>query len=374
MNDAELQAQQIELSLRKERLENLFKFKVLLLGAGESGKSTIVKQIKLCHNKGPSGKELEAVADSLHQNVIDCMKTLLYACTTFGYELDDDKDRETAERVKNFDEGKRIEFDFGEDILKLWQSETIKKTYARNDEYWLLDSCKYYFTNLERFTEFEFCPTAEDAVMARIRTTGIVVSQIEEQNPDVQKYQGEPDVIKYQIVDVGGQRNERKKWLHCFEDVKCILFLCSLSEYNQVLFEDSKANRMDESLKLLGDIAKKPIFLHTPMYIFLNKKDVFETMLRSHPLSVKFPEYKGGESTGVAIEFIKNKFIEQLPQTRRDSIMCFPVTGVVRKDVGTAFAEVKKDLLRHARPKIEEEKLRIERERKEEEGSQCVIL
>ena len=40
--------------------------------------------------------------------------------------------------------------------------------------------------------------------------------------------------IKYSVVDVGGQRNERKKWLHCFDDVKVIVFLISLAGYNQV--------------------------------------------------------------------------------------------------------------------------------------------
>lgn len=40
--------------------------------------------------------------------------------------------------------------------------------------------------------------------------------------------------MKYSVVDVGGQRNERKKWLHCFDDVKTIVFLISLAGYNQV--------------------------------------------------------------------------------------------------------------------------------------------
>lgn len=371
-DEATLRAQALEKDLRKERLEELFKFKVLLLGAGESGKSTIVKQIKLCHGKGPTGKELEAVADSLHQNVIDCMKTLLYACHQFGYELDDEN-QQTAAAVNNFDEGKRIEFAFGEQVLKLWECESIKKTYKRRDEFWLLDSCKYYFQNLDRFAEYGYTPTPEDSVMARIRTTGIVVSQIEDQNPDFKDNPNEPDKIKYLIVDVGGQRNERKKWMHCFDDVKCILFLCSLAEYNQVLFEDSKANRMDESLKLLQDIAKKPIFASTPMYIFLNKKDVFENMLREYPLTVKFPEYKGGAETHHAIAYIKEKFIAQLPATRQPESLVFPVTGVVRNDVKVAFQDVKADLLKRNRPAIENAKAQIEKESKEAETSGCVI-
>lgn len=39
------------------------------------------------------------------------------------------------------------------------------------------------------------------------------------------------------MVDVGGQRSERRKWIHCFENVTSIMFLVALSEYDQLLFE-----------------------------------------------------------------------------------------------------------------------------------------
>jgi guanine nucleotide-binding protein subunit alpha len=42
------------------------------------------------------------------------------------------------------------------------------------------------------------------------------------------------------MFDVGGQRSERKKWIHCFEAVTSIIFCVSLSEYDQVLLEESR--------------------------------------------------------------------------------------------------------------------------------------
>lgn len=48
---------------------------------------------------------------------------------------------------------------------------------------------------------------------------------------------------KFSVVDVGGQRSERRKWIHCFDDVKAIIFVVALSGYNQVLFEDTRVNR-----------------------------------------------------------------------------------------------------------------------------------
>lgn len=45
-------------------------------------------------------------------------------------------------------------------------------------------------------------------------------------------------IYVYRLFDVGGQRSERKKWIHCFEDVTAIIFCVAMSEYDQVLHED----------------------------------------------------------------------------------------------------------------------------------------
>lgn len=42
------------------------------------------------------------------------------------------------------------------------------------------------------------------------------------------------------MFDVGGQRSERKKWIHCFEGVTCIIFCAALSAYDMVLVEDDE--------------------------------------------------------------------------------------------------------------------------------------
>merc|ERR1712137_983524 len=132
------------------------------------------------------------------------------------------------------------------------------------------DACDYYMQNLSRFTAPGFKPTDEDMLMARVRTTGIINTKLEQKRAEVDD--DEPEKIEFQVVDVGGQRNERKKWLHCFDDVKCILFIVSLAGYNQVLFEDASMNRMEESLTLFENTVKNDLFRHTPIFVFLNKK------------------------------------------------------------------------------------------------------
>ncbi len=60
----------------------------------------------------------------------------------------------------------------------------------------------------------------------------------------------------FKMYDVGGQRNERKKWIHCFENVTAVLFVGAISEYDQKLFEDESQNRMVEALSLFEEIVK----------------------------------------------------------------------------------------------------------------------
>ena len=47
----------------------------------------------------------------------------------------------------------------------------------------------------------------------------------------------------FRMFDVGGQRSERKKWIHCFEGVTAIIFCVALSGYDLVLAEDEEMNR-----------------------------------------------------------------------------------------------------------------------------------
>jgi GTPase SAR1 family protein len=366
LNDDQKKARELEIALRNERLEDLFKFKVLLLGAGETGKSTIVKQIrKACGGSAPSSKELDRIALSLHNNVIDCMSVLLYQAEAFEYELAPD-DLPTKEMVKNYVDSKRIDVDFMDKISKLWESEAIVNTFKRRAEYWILDSASYYFKNLEKFVDEKWVPDQEDQLYARVRTTGLVSYEVEAHNDLWTPGSPDPENIKYKIIDVGGQRSERKKWIHQFDDVKCILFIASLAEYCQVCSEEPTKNRMMESLELLKDISKKRIFLETPMYVILNKKDLFSEVYRNplFPLTALFPEYKGQSDTE-GIAYIRDKFISKFPKNRQDSYKdptnprVFPLTGIVKAEVADAFSTIRKQLLTGNKDAIEKTKKEI---------------
>ena len=122
----------------------------------------------------------------------------------------------------------------------------------------------------------------------------------------------------FRMVDVGGQRSERRKWIHCFENVTSIIFLVALSEYDQILFESDNEvinsmilqvlpcshkthnchhscfqNRMEESKALFKTIITYPWFQHSSVILFLNKKDLLEEKIMYSHLVDYFPEYDG---------------------------------------------------------------------------------
>jgi len=267
----------------------------------------------------------------LHSNTFQCMQTLLQTAQKFGYKLEE-LEGDYAEYARKIldvkiEEEPLLTEEFANEIELLWKHEIIQKTYERRSEYWILESANYYFENIQEISKPGFKPSEEHIVMARARTTGIIITEIER------------DELLWRIVDVGGQRSERKKWIRCFDDVKAIVFVVNLAGYNSVLFEDATKNRMKEEIELFADTVSNPVFKHTPIFLFLNKKDLFEEIIRKHPLSDLFPDYKGGENVHEAIEFIASQFRSKMEVTKQDNFKVWPISARYKKDVKYSFQE-----------------------------------
>src|SRR2546423_2739442 len=138
-----------------------------------------------------------------------------------------------------------------------------------------------YFDSIDRIAQPNYLPTDQDVLRSRVKTTGITETTF---------IIGD---LTYRMFDVGGQRSERKKWIHCFENVTTILFLVAISEYDQLLFEDETVNRMQEALTLFDSICNSRWFIKTSIILFLNKIDRFKEKLPVSPMQNYFPDYEG---------------------------------------------------------------------------------
>ena len=80
--------------------------------------------------------------------------------------------------------------------------------------------------------------------------------------------------------------SERRKWINFFDGVTSVIFVAAISEYNQVLCEDSSINRQDDAIQLFKDTIDTKCFQKTPFILFLNKIDLFREKLARIPFRV----------------------------------------------------------------------------------------
>ncbi|KAL3311371.1 hypothetical protein Ciccas_010046 [Cichlidogyrus casuarinus] len=289
----------IEKQLRADADRASKEVKLLLLGAGECGKSTILKQMKIIHGDGYPEEERREYIPIIFANVVQSMMCIVKAMESLGIQSDDTSMRQQATTVENnmkaAEEG-TITAELKKALTLLWADEAVQACYARSKEYQLNDSAGYYLDALERLAKPDYLPTEQDVLRSRVKTTGIVETRFNFKELD------------FKVFDVGGQRSERKKWMHCFEGVTAILFLVAMSEYDLKLVEDATTNRMHESLRLFDSICNSQWFISTSMILFLNKRDLFEEKIQRSPITVCFPEYSGPMQYDDTSEYIKNKF------------------------------------------------------------------
>jgi GTPase SAR1 family protein len=101
--------------------------------------------------------------------------------------------------------------------------------------------------------------------------------------------------VHFVIIDVGGQRSERRKWMHAFDEVTAVIFVAALSEFDQKMFEDTSANRMVDALELFDKTCNGAVFKNTPIILFLNKSDLFRTKIAETQIATTpaFGDYPG---------------------------------------------------------------------------------
>jgi len=199
--------------------------------------------------------------------------------------------------------------------------------------------------------------------MARVKTTGIVTTQLD-QKIEKKESPEQPDSLQFQVVDVGGQRNERKKWIHCFDDVKAIVFCDNLAGYNQVMYEDSSKNRMVESLEIFSKLTHNPLFEKTPIFLFLNKRDLFEKMVTEVDMKVTFKDYNGGKDYKNALDFVKTSFLQQSPPNH-EHIYVEVLTASWKREVRVAFESVKTTLYNNNKAQVLAEVARLRKQQKD---------
>lgn len=293
--------------------------KLLLLGSGDSGKTTIFKQLKILygsHKNGVDARTRMGIRRPLFSNLISGAKVILDGidelCASEAHKdsmkpLQEEKALAAAKTIRELTET-RVSFlpaEVAEAIACLWEDKTVQAAWNLRSELQILDCWGELASHCQEYPDWggaDWIPDEHMYLLTRVRTTGVVQEIFEVDNQT------------FQLVDVGGQRNERKKWIHCFAGVTAVLFVAASSEYDQNLFEDRSRNRLVEALGLFNTVTNSDVFDETTMILFLNKADIFKDKLcvRKIPLNIsgEFPDAPASFDYDSGVSWLQNKFLE----------------------------------------------------------------
>ncbi|KAJ3427413.1 guanine nucleotide-binding protein g(o) subunit alpha [Anaeramoeba flamelloides] len=317
---------------RKLNDKNMETIRLLLLGAGESGKSTVVKQCKNLFLNGFKKKALTRMKNSISSNIIQSIQALVNIVNNLEFEYSDPDLKSAEEEILELSFEDHLTTENGQLISKLWKDPAVQKAYSKRNKFHLFDGAKHFLDNVEEIIKKDYIPSVKDILMLRVRTTGISETTF--------IYEG----TKFCMIDVGGQRNERKKWIHCFEDVTCVIFVASLTGYDQVLVEESSTNRMKESLSLFSECCNSQWFQGNSLILFLNKLDLFEEQIKTSELQECFPDYDAGSNVNEAKKYIKDQFY-QLNNNKEKNVYSFFTSAINPELMKDIFASVSDTVL-----------------------------
>ncbi|KAI2661672.1 Guanine nucleotide-binding protein G(t) subunit alpha-2 [Labeo rohita] len=262
-------SKELEKQLQEDADKEAKTVKLLLLGAGESGKSTIVKQMKILHQGGYTKEEQMEFRSIIFGNILQSALAIIRGMEM----LDINYGSPASQNLSDSIEEGTMPPELADVIKRLWKDSGVQASFERAAEYQLNDSAGYYLSEMDRICKPDYLPTEQDVLRSRVKTTGIIEEQFSCKE------------LHFRMFDVGGQRSERKKWIHCFE-----------------------GNRMHESLHLFNSICNHRFFATTSIVLFLNKKDLFQEKIKKVHLSICFPEYDGPNTYDDASNYIKAQF------------------------------------------------------------------
>mmetsp|Transcript_10587 Transcript_10587/g.22791 ORF Transcript_10587/g.22791 Transcript_10587/m.22791 type:complete len:413 (-) Transcript_10587:669-1907(-) len=316
--------------LKRAKQDEQRKIKMLLLGAGDSGKSTIFKQMRLLYGAERSDDELRMFGVVVRSNIVYTMRKLCSLLHNMGLEANLDMESREAEKhgggiedlmtcreayddlrkhllKKNIAEtaqdhvsgSKRAGrndwvghspragqaannnaeqfLEHYESIRILWRSATMKKVWDKRAAINVFDAHQDLLDSVTRIASPDYKPSVHDVLISRVRTTEVVN----------EKYM--INGALFEMYDVGGQRSERRKWIDFFDDVTAVIFVAALSEYDQALAEARRSNRMVESIELFRSVCNNHAFENTSIILFLNKKDLFAQKILRSDISAQRP-------------------------------------------------------------------------------------
>ncbi|ETO11207.1 GTP-binding regulatory protein alpha chain - starfish, partial [Reticulomyxa filosa] len=218
-------------------------------------------------------------------------------------------------------------------IAKIWGCPGIKKTFEYRRKQHVMDNTPYFLDRIEELyvngqnnqvgaidaKEMRYVPHWEDYLRIRDQTTGVLTYDIPT------RIQNRTWTVR--LTDVGGQRSERKKWIKVFNGVNVVIYVMSLSGYDQVIYESVDVRCYDESFGVFQQIVNNSSFETTDFVLFLNKVDLLEEKLKTIPFTCFDPSFNETNDKEKVIKYVQDRFesiwFSESPEQWRDKRSLF---------------------------------------------------
>lgn len=336
-----LKSYEIDKDLKKQQGSLRKQVKVLLLGAGESGKSTFLKQMRIIHGPGYEKHELIQSKGPIFHNIVRNIKTLLQGRLLLDIPWQEESRDEECQILMDYNAKTEMDpvifrRDYYPLIKSLWEDPTVKEVFYRRRELQLNDNAEYFFENLERIADQTKNPTQQDILRLRKKTTGI--------REEVFEIKGVP----FHMVDVGGQRLQRHKWFKCFDQsVTSVLFLVASSAYDQVIVEDKRTPRLEESCNIFDTIVNNKCFKDVSIILFLNKTDLLMEKLPQSDIRQYLPNFRGDPQDIKEVQGFLLDMFDNVRRNRDRALFHHFTTATDTENIKYVFAAVKDTILQN---------------------------
>ncbi|CAG2187035.1 GNAS [Mytilus edulis] len=155
----------IDEELKKEKQVYRATHRLLLLGAGESGKSTIVKQMRILHVNGFSADERKNKIEDIKKNIRDAILTITGAMATLNPPvlLENPDNQFRVDYMQDVASQKNFEYpyEFYEHTEILWKDKGVQNCYERSNEYQLIDCAQYFLDRVHIVKQPDYTPTEQ---------------------------------------------------------------------------------------------------------------------------------------------------------------------------------------------------------------------
>jgi len=186
------------------------------------------------------------------------------------------------------------------EMMALWNNPQVQEVLKRQKI--VLEDSGFFLDELNRITARRYVPTDEDILRARLKTVGAAEHTFAMDS-------GSEKGMDWKIYDVGGTRTQRPSWVPFFDDVDAILFLAPIGAFDQMLTEDRKVNRLEDSLMLWKELCRNKILAKLPLILFLNKCDLLKAKLQSGVLVRKYVSSFNGKNEFASVSgYFQSKF------------------------------------------------------------------